>query len=131
MTDGLRGLGLLIAGLDPALDPARWRFAAVDKAPADALMIFREEEGLTAILPAAPEEPAFRRITLRVHSSLHAVGLTAAISARLTAIGVPANVVAALRHDHVFVPEAEAERALAALRALSAESALDAAGDAE
>ena len=121
----------LLAGLSPALDPARWRFAAVDPAPAEALMTFREEEGLCAILPAGDAPEAFRRITLRVQSSLHAVGLTAAVSARLTAIGVPANVVAGLRHDHVFVPEAEAARALRALEALSAESALDAGGDAE
>ena len=127
----IRDLARLLAMLDPALDPQRWRFAAVETAPADALMTFEEAEGLCAILPAGDAPKAFRRITLRVHSSLDAVGLTAAVSARLTAIGVPANVVAALRHDHVFVPEADAERALAALQALSAESALDAGGDAE
>jgi hypothetical protein len=120
---GETDLAALLRGLDPALDPQRWAFAALDgPAPPDALMTFREEEGPCAILPAPPGAPAFRRITLRVHSSLDAVGLTAAVSARLTAAGIPANVVAALRHDHVFVPEADAERALAALRALSREA---------
>jgi hypothetical protein len=58
-----------------------------------------------------------RRITLTVHSALDGIGLTAAVSAELTAAGIPCNVVAALHHDHVFVPAAQAEAALAALRA--------------
>jgi hypothetical protein len=117
---GETDLPTLLATLDPHLAPGRWRFVTGAAAPADALMTFREAEGVTAIIPAAAADPdAFRLITLRVHSSLHAVGLTAAVSARLTAIGVPANIVAAFHHDHLFVPEADAERALAALRDLS------------
>ena len=61
----------------------------------------------------------FRRITLTVHSSLEAVGLTASISAALAAEGISANVVAAYFHDHVFVPEERADDALAALRKLA------------
>jgi hypothetical protein len=64
-----------------------------------------------------------RMITLTVHSSLAAVGLTAAFSARLAREGIGANVVAAFHHDHIFVPAADAERALAALKALHRESA--------
>ena len=56
-----------------------------------------------------------RCITLTVHSSLEAVGLTAAIATELARFGVSANVVAAYFHDHVFVPSAQAEQALAAL----------------
>jgi hypothetical protein len=124
--NGETDLSALLRGLDPALDPRRWAFVALEgPAPAEALMTFVEDEGPCAIVPAPPGAPGFRRIVLRVHSSLEAVGLTAAVSARLAAIGVPANVVAALRHDHVFVPEADAERALAALRALSRAATLD------
>jgi hypothetical protein len=47
------------------------------------------------------------------------VGLTAAVSAALTREGISANVIAAYYHDHIFVPEADAERALDALRALT------------
>ena len=50
-------------------------------------------------------------------------GLTAAVSAALSANAVPCNMVAAFRHDHVFVPSAMAERALAILKALQAEAA--------
>ncbi len=49
--------------------------------------------------------------------------LTAAVSAALSANAVPCNMVAAFRHDHVFVPSAMAERALAILKALQAEAA--------
>ncbi len=59
------------------------------------------------------------RITLNVHSALEAVGLTAAVATALTREGISANVVAAYYHDHIFVPEVDAERALEALRALS------------
>ena len=59
-----------------------------------------------------------RCITLTVHSSLEAVGLTAAIATELAGLGISANVVAAYYHDHVFVPCAQAEQAVAGLAAL-------------
>jgi hypothetical protein len=59
-------------------------------------------------------------LTLTLHSALDGVGLTAAITAALTADGIPANVVAAFHHDHVFVPEDRAADALAALERASA-----------
>ena len=63
-----------------------------------------------------------RQITLAIHSDLEAVGLTAAVSAELTRHGISANVVAAFYHDHIFVPAADAERAVEALRTLSLKS---------
>lgn len=132
--DGERDLRELLAGMKPALDRARYRFVvrtdpAALAAEADrALMLFREAEGTTLILPVADDEappadvPIFRRITLTVHSSLEAVGLTAAVADALTRAGISANIVAAYYHDHVFVPVADAEAALRALRRLSAEA---------
>jgi hypothetical protein len=58
-------------------------------------------------------------ISLDVHSSLEAVGLTAAFATALGNEGISANVIAAYYHDHIFVPTADAERAVAALKALS------------
>jgi hypothetical protein len=48
------------------------------------------------------------------------VGLTAAVAGALADLGIPCNMVAAYHHDHAFVPEADADRAMEALRGLSA-----------
>ncbi len=122
---GETDLRRLLGSLAPSLDPAEWVFVTVP-APGphggQPLMRFREDEGMTLVL--RPEEagrlglaqtPVFRRITLGVHSSLEAVGLTAAVSGALAAKGISANVVAAFHHDHVFVPAGMAEAALACL----------------
>ncbi len=129
---GETDLDTLIAQMRPMLDPVPYVFCTFaskslkDLADYEPIGLFSETEGLTAILPVErarelglAEAEWFRRITLTVHSSLEAVGLTAAISAALTAKGISANVVAAFFHDHVFVPEERAEEALAALRDLA------------
>jgi hypothetical protein len=92
------------------------------------LASFRESEGLTLILPvetAVQEnikfEGTFKQITLTVHSSLEAVGLTAAVANKLAFYGISANVIAAYYHDHVFVQSEKAEQALLALKEFSDE----------
>lgn len=84
-------------------------------------MCFREREGWTGIVPAAPsapEEARFAWLELAVHSDLNAVGFLAAIAAALAAAGIPCNAVAAFHHDHVFVPETSADDAIRAIEAL-------------
>ena len=117
----------LIANMAPVLDPRRWCFVAVTPGRAPELLgaalgTFREDEGVTAIVPAdlAEDAPAFARIILTVHSDLEGVGLTAAVSSALAEAGIACNVVAALHHDHLFVPAARAEEAMGALAALPA-----------
>jgi len=89
----------------------------------------REAEGLTLVLPV--EQAAAvglsgtfrcRQITLRVQSALDAVGLTAAFATALGNEGISCNVVAGFHHDHLFVPVADAERAISALEALRSAS---------
>ena len=58
-------------------------------------------------------------ITLRVHSALEAVGLTAAVSAALAREGVSCNVVAGFYHDHLFVPHDSAAQAVRLLEDLA------------
>jgi hypothetical protein len=133
---GVDDLQQLLAGMEPELHGDEFVFCTIananiaDLARLDPLGMFREAEGLTLILrrEAAEQEglagaAPMRMITLTVHSSLEAVGLTAAFSTRLAREGIGANVVAAFHHDHIFVPAADAEKALAALKALQRESA--------
>ena len=125
---GETDLSRLLAGLAPALapQPRAIRTQAHDApVPADALLLFREDEGATVIVPAADAGdgvPLWAQVTLRIHSSLDAVGMMAAISAALTDAGIPCNVVSAYFHDHLFVPWARREDAMDALHALVARS---------
>jgi hypothetical protein len=89
------------------------------------LASFCEEEGLSLLLKKEDADKAcfnyesiFKCITLKVHSSLDAVGLTAAVASKLARRGISANVMAAYYHDHIFVPAEKAELALSALKRL-------------
>ena len=93
---------------------------------ADAICLFQEKEGMTMILPKQKAEQAnlpysgiYTWITLTVHSSLEAVGLTAAVSQALTNANISCNIVAAYYHDHLFVPSKDTERALDVLQKLA------------
>ncbi len=126
---GETDLMALLRALDPALDATEYGFGTVPRGAAlppglDPIGVFREDEGTTVIASAAAlaqtgieQARGWARITLRVHSSLQAVGLTAAVAAALAAKGISANVVAAYRHDHVFVPWDRRHDALAVLQA--------------
>ncbi|MEO9527867.1 ACT domain-containing protein [Roseibium sp.] len=129
---GETDLNTLIAQMRPMLDPVPYVFCTfatksmTELALCEPIGLFAETEGLTALLPVEQardlglaEAEWFRRITLTVHSSLDAVGLTAAVAAALADRGIPANVVAAYFHDHVFVPEERAEEAMSVLRHLA------------
>jgi hypothetical protein len=123
---GETDLSRLLAGLAPALvpQPRAIRTQAHDApVPADALLLFREDEGTTVIVPAADDgddAPLWAQITLRIHSSLDAVGMMAAISTALASADIPCNVVSAYYHDHLFVPWAQRDDAMRALSALVA-----------
>ena len=127
--ESVRDTAALMAGMDPRLRPRRWVFAASEDPAllARALGSFREAEGMSLILPLEVAEAAglpagqpMRQITLGVLSALDGVGLTAAVASALASRGIACNMVAAVRHDHAFVPEDRAHEALEALRALSA-----------
>ena len=129
MGSGETDLAKLIAGMEPILDAETYVFVTVPAetdVPVKPLMRFSEAEGDTLILSVRDAAQAgisndarFRRITLTVHSALEAVGLTAAFATALGAAEIPANVVAGYYHDHIFIPEDMAERAVEALRRLA------------
>lgn len=121
----------LIAQMSPLLDDQIWAFVSVGEVSSEyaaehALATFRETEGTTLIVPWERAEEfdvcsePMARITLNIHSSLEAVGLTAAVSQALASEAISANVMAGYFHDHIFVPEAAGERAVACLKLLSA-----------
>lgn len=92
----------------------------------NAVMTFKEAEGFTYILDkniadTLQLEYSFVAawITLTVHSSLEAVGLTAAFSKALADENISCNVVAAFFHDHLFVDKKDAEKAMLVLRRFS------------
>ena len=117
--DPVGDLAAMLAGMAPVLDTRRWAFVvAGDAPPAAAFALIREDEGITAIIPADTGD--FARITLMVHSALDGVGLTAAVAGALAGRGIACNVVAGFHHDHLFVPWARGEEALEVLRCLAA-----------
>lgn len=129
---GETNLSRLLASLSPRLNPGRFVFCSVPQPTvvqvAAALGSFREAEGTTLILAREEAERLGLTydylaawITLEVHSSLAAVGLTAAFAKALAGEGISCNVIAGFHHDHLFVAEADAERAMAALQRLAEE----------
>lgn len=129
---GETNLQQLLHSLTPELLKGEYVFCSIkngrygDYADACPIASFNEPEGLTLVLPknAAGQagltwQDEYRCITLGVHSSLQAVGLTAAVAGALAENGISANVIAACFHDHVFVPSELASRALGILLALN------------
>ncbi|WUS95440.1 ACT domain-containing protein [Streptomyces sp. NBC_00708] len=126
-------LRVLLSNLSPEPHPGRYVYATVpDGTLPDAVtpvVTVRESEGLTLVLPEAeavtaglPRTYVAGWITLRVHSALEAVGLTAAVSLALTDAGIGCNVVAGFHHDHLFVPYERTGEAVAVLERLAVES---------
>lgn len=86
---------------------------------------FKEKEGTTLIvikeyadLMGFSYTSIMSWISLEVHSSLEAVGLTAAFSKVLADANISCNVVAGYYHDHIFVLKQDAQRAIDLLKNL-------------
>jgi hypothetical protein len=120
----------LLKNMTPELNEGEYVFCAISSIP-DLSMegiigAFKEHEGWTIILnkPLADKlgysySYVAAWITLTIHSSLEAIGLTAAFSAVLAKHFISCNVVAAYYHDHIFVAQKDAEKALNVLKELS------------
>ncbi len=129
---GERDLKKLLASMSPVLIDGEYVFCSFQNAQygyrpeLEPFASCIEPEGLSLIVPRLRAdanglgyETVFRGITLRIHSSLDAVGLTAAVSAKLTEYGICANVIAGYFHDHIFVQSEYAEKAMTALGELA------------
>jgi uncharacterized protein len=131
---GETDLRKLLGSMNPALSEDSFVFVCSDKpiselASLQPWALIAEGEGTTVIIERAAADSrglryqaVYRRITLMVHSSLEAVGLTAAVSTRLASHGISANIVAAFYHDHIFVQEDKAIHARSILARLASEN---------
>ena len=127
---GETDLKKLIASLKPKHNAGDYVFCVVNDLSKidrdEIIMLFREGEGNTIIIKKEladrlqlPYSFIAAWITLTVHSSLTAVGLTASFSRALAEKGISCNVVAAFYHDHIFVDKKDVEEAMETLARLS------------
>ena len=128
---GEKDLGKLLRTMKPELQRGDYVFCLVKDLstipPGEAVLIFKEKEGITVIVSKELADKlglsysfVAAWITLTVHSSLEAVGLTAAFSKALAENGISCNVVAAFYHDHLFVRQKDSAKAMEILNGLSA-----------
>ncbi len=132
---GEKNLNRLLASLSPTLLEGEFVFCSFKNVQYGShrdlypIAAIEESEGLTLVIPKENADQrqikyaaVFKKITLQVLSSLEAVGLTAVVATSLAARGISANVVAGYFHDHIFVPETNADQAIAVLQELTLRS---------
>lgn len=119
---GESNLKNLIRGMKPKLHSVEYVFTSqptLKNIPLTSITgLFKENEGTTLIMEKSeadalglPYEYVASMITLTIHSSLDAVGLTAVFSSELAKHGISCNVIAAYYHDHIFVNKNDGQRA--------------------
>ncbi|PYY92351.1 acetyltransferase [Pseudomonas sp. TKO26] len=128
---GETSLTTLLRSMSPQLNDGEYVFCSLADHSllqgSEVLGSFREQEGLTVIIQRQEAERlglvfdyVAAWITLNVHSALEAVGLTAAFAGALGRAGISCNVIAGYYHDHLFVGQADAQRAMQVLQQLAA-----------
>ncbi len=120
----------LIKGMTPKLHKGEYVFVTVQNINTIDRNIticeIKESEGVTVVLEKKMADELnldykfiASWITLMVHSSLEAVGLTAIFSTELAKHNISCNVIAGYYHDHIFVKIKDADKAVSVLKELS------------
>ena len=124
--NGVTDLSKLIANMEPILNDGEYVFASVSNIELIPRTIticeIKEREGVTVVVSKENAEQlglvfefVAAWITLNIHSSLEAVGLTAAFASELEKHNISCNVVAGYYHDHIFVDIKDKDKALKVL----------------
>lgn len=127
---GEKDLQKLLKNMKPEHNSGDYVFCKIEKVENINLneieMLFKEKEAFTLILKKENAEKlnleysvVMSWITLSVHSSLEAIGLTAAFSNALSEHEISCNVVAAYYHDHIFIDKKDTVRAMEILSSFS------------
>ena len=128
---GETNINTLLKNMTPKLNEGSYVFCTTPQLKdidlTQTIGMFAEDEGFTIILKKEIADSLGLTysyiaswISLTIHSSLEAVGLTAAISTALAKESISCNVVAAYYHDHIFVDQRDAAKAMLVLEGLSA-----------
>jgi len=130
MDNGDKDLKTLLKSLKPILNNGEYVFCTLPDlskiSSEEIVCLFRESEGITVIITKELADKyelqysyVSRWITLQVHSSLSAVGLTATFAKALMDENISCNVVAAFYHDHIFIDCKDSEKAMEVLSKLN------------
>ncbi len=124
-----KNLAVLLAAIRPKLNEGEYVFCVTNDRDlidgVNAVSKFQEKEGTTLIIEKGQADKLNLAydyiaawITLEVHSSLEAVGLTATFSSALAKNNISCNVIAGFYHDHIFIDHRDSKKAMEVLESL-------------